>query len=288
MSIMPKVAIVTDSLACVPSDQAEKLGILVVPSSVTLGDRVYHDGMDITPTEIYNLQKRGKVLPTTSAASPGEFLNVYTTAAEKTDSILHVCITPSLTMTYDAAMRAKEMAQETLPNTRIEILDTRTAAGAQGFLAMAAAQVAMAGGDIAEAIDTVRKMIPRVHLYVTVDTLYFLAKGGRVPKVAVWASSILSIKPILQISNGQVTPVERVRTKPRAMNRLLQIMKEKAGQKPVHVNLMHAGIPNEAEEFRDRISEKFDCAELYITEFSPVMGAHTGPGLIGFAFYSDD
>ena len=285
---MGKVAIVTDSLACVPKDQADKLGILIVPSSVTIGDRVYHDGMDITPSEVYDLQRRSKILPTTSAASPGEFLNTYSIAAQRADSILHVCITPNLTMTYEAAMRAKEMAQETLPNTQIEILDTGTAAGAQGFLAMIASQAAAAGGDMSETIDTVRKMIPLVHLYVTVDTLYFLAKGGRVPKVTAWASSILSIKPILQISNGQATPVERVRTKPRAMNRLLQIMKKKVGRKPVHVNLMHAGVPDEAVEFKNRIKAQFDCAELYITEFSPVMGAHTGPGLIGFAFYSDE
>ncbi len=285
---MDKVAIVTDSLACVPKDQAEELGIFVVPSSVTIKDRVYHDGIDISPSEVYDLQRKSKVLPTTSAASPGEFLNIYTSAAEKADSILHVCITPKLTMTYDAATRAKEMARESLPNTRIEILDTSTAAGAQGFLAMAAARVAIAGGDIAEVTDAVRKLIPRIQLYVTVDTLYFLSKGGRVPKVAAWATSLLSIKPILQISNGQATPVERVRTKPRAMNRLIQIMREKVGQKPVHVNLMHAGVPDEAEELKKKISDQFDCAELYITEFSPVMGAHTGPGLIGFAFYNDE
>ena len=285
---MQKVAIVTDSLACVPSEQAEKLGILIVPSSVTIADRVYHDGIDITPSEVYELQRKSRILPTTSAASPGEFLHVYSEAALQAESVLHVCITPSLTMTYEAAMRAKQMAAESLPNTRIEIIDTGTGAGAQGFMAMAAAQVAAEGGDMAVVINTVKNMIPRVYLYVTVDTLHFLAKGGRVPKVAAWASSLLSIKPILQIYNGQATPVERVRTKPRAMNRLLQIMREKSGEKSVHVNLMHAGVPQEAEELRLRISEEFLCNELYVTEFSPVMGAHTGPGLVGFAFYSDE
>lgn len=285
---MQKVAVVTDSLACVPSQQAEKLGILIVPSSVTIADRVYHDGIDITPSEVYELQRKSKVLPTTSAASPGEFLHVYKEAAQKAESVLHVCITPSLTMTYEAAMRAKQMANESLPDTRIEIVDTGTGAGAQGFMAMAAAKLAMEGANIADTIDTVKRMIPKVYLYVTVDTLHFLAKGGRVPKVAAWASSLLSIKPILQISNGQATPVERVRTKPRAMNRLLKIMREKSRERPIHVNLMHAGVPQEAEELKGRILQEFNCAELYVTEFSPVMGAHTGPGLVGFAFYSDD
>ncbi|MFO8009876.1 MAG: DegV family protein [Dehalococcoidia bacterium] len=285
---MSRLAIVTDSLACVPKEQAERLGILVVPSSVTIGDRVYHDGIDITPTEVYELQRRSKILPTTSAPSPGEFLNTYEAAARTSDAILHVCITRSLTMTYDSAMQAKELAEEKLPGVQIEVMDTGTAAGAQGFLAMEAARAAASTDDISQVMDTVNRMIPRVHLYVTVDTLYFLAKGGRVPRVASWASSILSIKPILQIYNGEATPVERVRTKPRAMNRLLQIMREKSGPKPIHVNLMHAGVPDEAQELKEKIRQQFDCAELYVTEFSPVMGAHTGPGLVGFAFYSDE
>ncbi len=284
---MAKVAIVTDSLACLPKDRADEMNIFVVPSCVTIGDRVYRDGIDITPSEVYDLQRKSKVLPTTSAASPGEFLNVYTSAAQNADSILHICITPNLTMTFEAATKAKEIAQESLPNTIIEILDTGTGAGAQGFLAMAAARVVIEGGGLSDAIDAVKKMIPIMHLYVTVDTLYFLAKGGRVPKVAAWASSLLSIKPILQISNGQATPVERVRTKPRAVNRLIEIMREKAGQKPVHVNIMHASVPDEAVELKRRITKKFDCTEMYVTEFSPVMGAHTGPGLIGFAFYCE-
>jgi len=285
---MQKVAIVTDSLACVPSEQAEKLGILIVPSSVTIADQVYHDGIDITPSEVYELQRKSRVLPTTSAASPGEFLQVYTEAAQKAESVVHVCITPSLTMTYEAAMRAKQMANESLPDTQIEIVDTGTAAGGQGFIAMVAARAANEGRDISEVMDIIKRMIPGVYVYVTVDTLYYFAKGGRVPKVAAWATSLLSIKPILQLSNGQATPVERVRTKPRAMNRLLKIMREKTNDKPLHVNLMHAGVPQEAEELKERISQEFNCKELYITEFSPVMGAHTGPGLVGFAFYSDE
>lgn len=285
---MANVAVVTDSLACLPRELAEKHGIFVVPSSVIIGDRVYLDGVDITPSTVYELQRRTKILPTTSAASPGELLKIYRAAGEKASAILYVCITRSLTMAYDSAMRAKEIAKTEMPHVQIEVLDTGTAAGAQGFLAIAAARVAQTGGTLPDAIAEVERLIPRVHLYVAVDTLYFLAKGGRVPKVAAWASSLLSIKPILQISGGEATPVERVRTKPRAMNRLLEIMRQKVGTKPVHVNLVHAGVPDEAEEFKKQVLAKFDCVELYISEFSPVMGAHTGPGLLGFAFYCDE
>ena len=284
---MSRVAIITDSLACVPREIADELGIFIVPSIVTIADKVYRDGVDITPSEVYELQRRSRMLPTTSAASPGEFFQTYLEAARSADAILHVCITPSLTMTYEAAMRGREMVHESNPSIEVEILDTGTAAGAQGFLAMAAARKANAGADLAETVKTVKELIPRMQLYVTVDTLHYLAKGGRVPKVAAWASSLLSIKPILQISGGLATPVERVRTKPRAVSRLLEIMQEKAGSGSLHVNIMHAGVPQEAQELRLRIANKFAISELYISEFSPVMGAHTGPGLIGIAFYGD-
>lgn len=285
---MLKVSIVTDSLACLPKELVEKHGIFVVPSSIVIGDRVYLDGIDIAPGAVYELQRRSKVLPTTSAASPGDLLKVYRAAAEKAPAILYVCITRSLTMAYDSALKAREMALKEMPGVEIEVLDCGTAAGAQGFLAIAAAKVANAGGTLAEAHAEVERLMPRVQLYVTVDTLYFLAKSGRVPKVAAWASSLLSIKPILQISRGEATPVERVRTKPRAKNRLLEIMREKVGNKPVHVNLVHAGVPEEAEALKRQVLSQFDCVQIYVSEFSPVMGAHTGPGLLGFAFYAEE
>jgi DegV family protein with EDD domain len=125
-------------------------------------------------------------------------------------------------------------------------------------------------------------------LFVTVDTLHFLAKGGRVPKAAAWAGSLLSIKPILQVTEGEAIPVERIRTKPKAVKRLLELMEERAGRKQLHVNLMHTGVPEEAEELKEQVLARFDCAELYVTEFTPVMGVHTGPGLVGLAFYSED
>ena len=285
---MDKVAIVTESVACLPKDLAKKYGILVVPLPVIIGGQVYHDGVDITPGEVYELQRKRKVLPTTSAASPGEIIEVYRKASKKANAILHLSLSSKLSMEFDSARQAKEMAKEAIPGVEIEVLDTRTAAGAQGFLALAAAQVAASGGSLAQAIQAVEQLAPKVHLFVTVDTLHFLAKGGRVPKAAAWAGSLLSIKPILQVAEGEALPFERIRTKPKAIKRLLEIMEKRAGQKRVHVNLMHAGVPEEAEELKKQLLARFDCAELYVTEFTPVMGVHTGPGLVGLAFYSEE
>ena len=285
---MDKVAIVTESVACLPKDLAKKYGVLVVPLPVIIGGQVYYDGVDITPGEVYELQRKRKVLPTTSAASPSEIIQVYRTASEKANAILHLSLSSKLSMAFDSARQAKEMAKEAIPGVEIEVLDTRTAAGAQGFLVLAAAQVAASGGSLTQAIQAVEQLAPKVHIFITVDTLHFLAKGGRVPKAAAWAGSLLSIKPILQVAEGEALPFERIRTKPKAIKRLLEIMEKRAGQKGVHVNLMHAGVPEEAEELKKQLLARFDCAELYVTEFTPVMGVHTGPGLVGLAFYSEE
>ena len=285
---MRKVSIITDSSACLPQEQITKYDISVVPLRLIIDGHVYRDGVDITPGEIYNLQRSSKILPTTSAPSPGEFLETYRTASEKSDAILSIAISHKLSMSFDSALQAKEIAREKLPKVKIEVLDARTAAGAHGFLVMAATRIIAAGGGLAEAIQEVERLFSKINLVVTVDTLYFLAKGGRVPRAAAWATSFLSIKPILEVAGGEAVLLERIRTKPRAVARLMEIMEERAGRKQLHVNLMHAGVPEEAEEFKNKVLARFDCAELYVTEFTPVMGVHTGPGLIGLAFYSEE
>lgn len=286
--MIAKLAIVTDSLACLPKNEAEKNSIYVVPSSVIIGDHIYLDGIDITPGEVYDLQRRKKFLPTTSAASPWELMKIYHEASENADEILYVCITPKLTMAYESAVRAKEIANKEIPNVRIEVLDTESAAGAQGLMAIAAARVATSGEGIDDAIAVVKQLMEKTKLFVIVDTLYFLAKGGRVPKIAAWASSLLSIKPVLQLTKGETIPLERVRTKPKATSRMIDIVAQNVGDKIAHMNLMHAGVPDEAEELKKQITARFNCAELFMSEFSPAMGAHTGPGLLGIAFYCDD
>jgi len=285
---MGKVTIITDSSSCLPKELIEKYGVFVVPMRLIIEGQVYRDGVDITPGEVYNLQRSSRILPTTSAPSPGEFLEAYRAASEKSDTLLSIAISHKLSMVFEAAIQAKEMARETIPGVEIEVFDAQTAAGAHGLLVLAAARVIDSGGNLAEAVREIERLLPRLNIVVTLDTLYFLAKGGRVPKAAAWASSLLSIKPILQITDGEAIPLERIRTKPKAIKRLLEIMEERAGKRRMHVNIMHAGVLEEAEVLKQQVLDRFECAELYVTEFTPVMGVHTGPGLIGLAFYSEE
>ncbi len=284
-----RVAIVTDTTACIPREQVEKYAIELVPIEVIFGDKVYRDGIDISPAEFYTLLRQAESLPTTSGSSPSHFLEAYRQASRGATSIL--CITESSRFSgmYNSAQLAVGIAKEVLSGVVIEVLECTTAAAGQGLVVLAAAKAAASGKSLAEVIDTTRDVMRRVNLFATLDTLYYLVKGGRVPKAAALASSLLKIKPIFTINDGDAYPVANARTNPNATKRILKIMEQKVvkGQ-PLYVAVMHADALDRANKLASEVSSRFDCAELFITEFTPVMGVHTGPGVLGVAFYSGD
>jgi DegV family protein with EDD domain len=266
----------------------EEYGIKIVPINIIFEDKVYRDEVDITPSEVYRLLKQTDRLPTTSAPSPSAYLEAYSELSQSAESILCLSLPPELTMVLQSATLAKEMAKEELPDTPIEVVDCRTAAGAQGLIALAAARVAAAGKGLDEVIQVVQDMIPRVHMIAMMDTLVYLAKGGRIPMAAAWAGSLLKVKPFVSVSQGRVRLVTAVRTKRRGVERLLEIMQQRMGSNShLHVIVMHADVLEDAEALKQRITSEFDCAEIYVKDFTPVMGIHTGPGLLGLAFYAE-
>ena len=285
---MAKVGIVTDTIACLPRELVAEYGIKIVPINIIFEDKVYRDEVDITPSEVYRLLKQTDRLPTTSAPSPSAYLEAYSELSQRAESILCLTLPPELTMVFQSAMLAKDMAKEELPDTTIEVIDCRTAAGAQGLIALAAARAAAAGKSLDEVLSVAQDMITRVHLIAMMDTLVYLAKGGRIPMAAAWAGSLLKVKPFLTVSQGKARMVTAVRTKQRGVERLLEIMRQRTGpNSPVHVIVMHADVLDEAEGLKQRITSEFDCAEIYVKDFTPVMGIHTGPGLLGLAFYAE-
>jgi len=285
---MAKVGIVTDTIACLPRELVEEYGIKIVPINIIFEDKVYRDEVDITPSEVYRLLKQTDSLPTTSAPSPSVFLEAYRELSQSAESILCLSLPPELTMVLQSATLAKEMAKEELPDMPIEVVDCRTAAGAQGLIVLAAARAAAAGKGLDEVIQVVQDMIPRVHLIVMLDTLYYLASGGRIPTAAAWAGSLLKVKPFVTVSQGKVRLVTAVRTKRRGVEHLLEMMGQRTGaNSPLHVIVMHADALEEAEDLKQRVASEFDCAEIYVKDFTPVMGIHTGPGLLGLAFYAE-
>jgi len=286
---MKKVAIVTDTTACIPQEQVAKYDIEVVPVELIFEDKVYRDGIDISPTEFYALLRQAKKLPTTSASSPTPYLEAYRKASQRAASILCITESSKLSAMFNSAQVAEEMAKTALSNVVIEVLEGATAAAGQGLVALAAAKTAASGRNLNEVTKTAKSIMDRVNLLATLDTLHYLVKGGRVPQAAALVNSLLKIKPIFTINHGDAHTVALPRTIPSAIKHILKMMEKKVvkGQ-PLHVAVMHANVLDKAVALRNRIASQFDCAELFITEFTPVMGVHTGPGVIGVAFYSDE
>ena len=285
---MSKVAIVTDSTACLPKELAKAHGIRIVPMSIIYKDRVYQDEVDITPSEVYRFLENGNSLPTTSAPSPGAYVEAFRELTQRAESILCITLSQTLSTVFQSAMQAKEMARETLPHTTIAVIDSHSAAGAQGLITLAAARAAAAGAGLEEVIGVTEKMTTQVYLLGVMDTLLYLARGGRIPKAAAWVGGMLKFKPIFTLSNGKPSLLTAARTRSRGVERMLEIMRQKTETKKLlQAIVMHTNIPAEAEKLKARIAASFDGAEIFVKDFSPVMGIHTGPGLLGIAFYAD-
>ena len=284
-----KVAIITDSSACIPQELVEKYSIQLVPMNVIFADKTYQDGIDITPSGFYALLRQAKELPATSHSSPGAHLEAYRRASLRADNILCITLSSKFSGQFNSARVAMEMAKDSLPDVTIKVLDCGTAAAAQGLVVLAAARAAASGQSLTGVIKTANSVAKGVSLLAMVDTLDYLVKGGHVRRAAALASSMLQIKPIFTLNEGDARPVTNARTTLGAIKRMVKLMGQKivAGQ-PLHVAVMHADALDEALVLRDQISSRFDCTELLITEFTPVMGVHIGPGLIGIAFYCGD
>jgi len=188
---------------------------------------------------------------------------------------------------YNVALQTREQAKAEIPQTSIEVLDSHTVTAAEGFVTLAAARAAEEGKGLAEVVRTAEEMRDRVGAAILLDTIRYVYRTGRIPKVAARVGSMLNIRPILTIS-GVVHFAGAVRNKEHGIDRILQIMRDKVGQSQAHVAVMHAYAPDEAEKLMKRVSAEFNCAELWLTEFSPVMGYACGTGTVGIAFYPED
>ncbi len=286
---MKQVTIVTDTTACVPPEQVARYDIEVVPVQLIVGDTTYRDGIDITPTEFYKILRQLKKQPTTSSSSPEPYLRAYENASKKAQNILCLTEPAKFSAMYNSARVAMDTARNTLRNVTIDVVECTTAAAGQGLVALAAAKAAALDKPLEEVREIAKNIMSKVNLYATLDTLTYLVRSGRVPQAAALVNSILNIKPIFTLNHADAHTVALPRTMKSAVKRMLKLMEPSVvkGQ-PLHVAVMHADAPAEAINLRDRITSQFECEEIYITEFTPVMGVHTGPGLIGVAFYGEE
>ena len=283
-----QVAIVVDSAASLPADGTRRPQLLVVPMGLTVGGRTYLDGRDLGPTEFYRMLKKSTTPPSTSAPSPASFLEAFKEASREAGSILCLTVASRFSSSFDSAQMAAREAKETLSGVEVSVLDSESAAGGEGLIALEAWRASVRGCAFEEVQAAAEKVMRRVRLVAFLDTLFYLWKGGRVSKIVQAGTSVLGIKPVFQLAQGEVSTVARPRTRNRAMRRLLELMRESSQAGPVHATVMHADAAQAAEELRQRVESEFSCEELFVSEFTPVMGAHIGPGLVGIAYWIDD
>ena len=281
------VAIVTDSTACIPSELAERLGIEVVPLHLIFGGRTFVDSLTSDTSEFYAMLRTSSERASTAAPSPGMFLQAIGRAARRADAVLCITVSKQFSAMYDSARQAIEEAKAESPRTDIRLLDSRNAAMAQGFVVVEAARAAAAGASIDDVIARAEEMTSRVTLLAMIDTLSYLARGGRVPRVAAWAAGMLQVKPIVRFSASDIKLAARTRTRPRALQRIAELVAADAGGRPAHIAVHHANAAADARDVLSAVEARVIIAESYLTEFTQVMGVHTGPGLVGVAWWCD-
>jgi DegV family protein with EDD domain len=281
------VAVVTDSIACLTRDLVEQYHVSIIPLNFYAGGRIYKDGVDITPSEAYELFLNDPGTFKTSAAYPADCLEVYREVGQQSSSILCVTLSSKLSVIHDVALNAAEQASVELPEITIEVLDSQTAAAAEGFIALAAARAAGEGANLAGVLRAAEEMRDKVDLVAYMDTIRHVYRSGRIPKIAAVAGSMLSIRPMFTFASGKPHFIGAVRNRERGLERLLEKMREAVGDKPVHVAVMHVYAEDQAEFLKERVSAEFSCSELWVTEFSPLMGYTCGAGTLGLAFYSE-
>jgi DegV family protein with EDD domain len=279
------VAIVTDSTACLPPELAERYGVAIVPLHLIFGGRTFVDSMTADIGEFYDLLARSSDRPTTAAPSPGMFLDAIARAGRGADGVLVITVSRQFSAMYDSASQAIEIAKAESPHLDLRIIDSRNAAMAQGFVVLEAARAAHAGATVDEVVTRVGEMAGRVALLAMLDTLSYLARGGRVPRVAAWAAGMLQVKPIVRFTTSDIRLIARTRTRRRALERLSSLLAGAAEGRRLHLAVHHAHAPEDAAELLRVAQDRLDLAEAYVTEFTQVMGVHTGPGLTGFAYW---
>ena len=286
---MRRVGIVTDSTACVPAGLAAELGIATIPIYLMIEDQVFEDGIEGSAGEFYEKLRTTSHPPTTAAPSPGVFADAILRAGERAESVLCVTVSRQFSAMYDAAAQGMELAREQRPDLDVRVLDSGAAAMAQGFVVLEAAHAANEGANIDEVLRRAQALMPRVQLLVVLDTLSYLARSGRVPRLVIWAAGPLRVKPIVVFQGGSYRPIGVNRTTQGAIDRLCQALEKRAkGGGALHICVHHTNAPELAATLARRVRETFQPKELIVQEFTQVMGAHTGPGLLGFAFYTEE
>ncbi|MEE2881277.1 MAG: DegV family protein [Chloroflexota bacterium] len=272
------IKIVIDSTADMPSALVQEYGITVVPLNVHFGTEVFRDSIEISPDEFYKRLASSPKLPTTSQPTVGDFLEVYQELSNTTDEIVSIHVSDKLSGTLNSANQAK--GQYT-GKARIEIVDSEHVSMGLGMVAIAASKAAQGGASIEDVVKEAKQTISKVQFVGLVDTLEYLEKGGRIGKAQALVGSILRLKPLLTVKNGEVHPLEKIRTRSKGIDRLCDIVKEHAPLESLAV--VYTTTPDDAAQLADRLRPLVPSGDIPISQVGPVVGTHAGPGVLGIS-----
>lgn len=282
------VVVVTDSCAAVPAPVIDELGIEVVPYHVHTPMGTLDDGVGMAADEFFAWVKNAEKWPTTANPSAGEYLEAYRRAARHQDGIVAISMTGTGSGGYQSALLAKRLAEQEMPGLPIEVIDTQTVAMAHGWAVIQAARAALKGLPFEEVKAIAQRTAEHAYVAFTNDTLEYLQRGGRIGKVAGMIGGVLSIKPIIGMRNGMPAPLSLARTRAAAYKRIVSLGLNAIPEgSTIRAALMHVAAPGEAESFRPLLEQRYSVIEWMVTQLTPALGMHSGPGTAGIAIIPD-
>lgn len=282
-----KTAIVTDSTACIPAELCEKLSITEIPYYIHKGDLVLRDLVSVQREEFLAWLPTAEALPTTACPGQGDYYSAYEKlAVEGAENIISIHMTSRGSGAYQAALGASAMLREKLPKVRIEVIDTLNVALCQGWIAIEAARAAITGLSIESVLEKIKSLIPITKMIQTADTLRYLYMGGRIGKAVHLMGSMLSLKPLISMKNGEIVSLGVSRGLHRAYEKMVESIGKTVGASArIKIAYMHAGALENVQILKSMVESRFDVVESFISELSPALMVHTGPGTTGFCFY---
>lgn len=284
-----RVAIVTDTVASVPPEVVQEYNISVIPLHIIRGGKDLGE-VDIDREEFRTWNKDTENLPMTSVPSIGEIIDTWQRLALQGRDILHIAMSSRMGMEYSIALQAKSLIQGELADIGIEVVDSCSAQAAEMFVVLETAKAAVKGKSLADLIQISKDMVNRVSQFYLLDTLHNLVRGGRGDRIKMWDGAVLSMKPILELgfhTQGVMVPLGRVRTKAKGIEQIIEVLKERVGNKKLHAGITIGDVPDEAQNLKDILLEQFQIAELYLLKGSIVADVHDGPGALRLGFYSE-
>ena len=280
---MSKIALVTDSTTYMPPELVKQYNISVAPQVLIWGDQTYRDGVDIESQDFFTRLKTAKVMPTTSQVAVISFQEIFQKLVDQGYEVLALLISSKLSGTVQSALQAKDLMSSA--REKVNVVDSQSVAMALGFQVLAVARALEEGASLKDAIALAERSYQYTGVFFAVDTLEFLHRGGRIGGAQRFIGTMLNMKPILAIQDGRVEGIERIRTKNKAHDRVLELTIEKvAGRTPVRLATLHANAMEDARALLTRAEHALNPVESIFTEVSPTVGTHAGPGTVGLAF----